>query len=118
MARISGQGNIQAALDNLPAHIVRRFKVYDKAGEQSEQQSWKNNETIPMVSILLPVYNAGTHLQESVKNGQPKSGKVTSNLSNPITFLRYISFPFLVSIVLLSYFCGEKSVCMDKMQMI
>ena len=46
MARISGQGNIQAALDNLPAHIVSRFKVYDKAGGQSEQQSWKNNENV------------------------------------------------------------------------
>lgn len=30
------QGNIQAALDNLPAYIVSRIKVYDKAGEQSE----------------------------------------------------------------------------------
>ena len=75
MARISGQGNIQAALDNLPAHIVRRFKVYDKAGEQSEQQSWKNNETIPMVSILLPVYNAGTHLQESVQTANQNQEK-------------------------------------------
>lgn len=30
------QGNIEAALDNLPAYIVSRIKVYDKAGEQSE----------------------------------------------------------------------------------
>ncbi len=30
------QGNIQSALDNLPAYIVSRIKVYDKAGEQSE----------------------------------------------------------------------------------
>lgn len=30
------QGNIQTALDNLPAYIVSRIKVYDKAGEQSE----------------------------------------------------------------------------------
>lgn len=30
------QGNIQTALDNLPAYIVNRIKVYDKAGEQSE----------------------------------------------------------------------------------
>lgn len=30
------QGNIQTALDNLPAYIVSRIKVYDKAGERSE----------------------------------------------------------------------------------
>ena len=30
------QGNIQTALYNLPAYIVNRIKVYDKAGEQSE----------------------------------------------------------------------------------
>ena len=60
---------------------MRRFKVYDKTGGQSEQQSWKNNETIPMVSILLPVYNAGTYLKEFVKNGQPKSGKVAEGLA-------------------------------------
>ena len=30
------QGNIQAALDNLPAYIVSHIKVYDKASEQSE----------------------------------------------------------------------------------
>lgn len=29
-------GNIQSALDNLPAYIVSRIKVYDKVGEQSE----------------------------------------------------------------------------------
>lgn len=29
-------GNIQAALDNLPAYVVSRIKVYDKAGELSE----------------------------------------------------------------------------------
>lgn len=29
-------GNVQAALDNLPAYIVSRIKVYDKAGELSE----------------------------------------------------------------------------------
>ena len=81
MARISGQGNIQAALDNLPAHIVSRFKVYDKTGGQSEQQSWKNNETIPMVSILLPVYNAGTYLQESVKK---RSTKIRESHFEPI----------------------------------
>jgi hypothetical protein len=30
------QGNIQAALDNLPAYVVGRIKVYDKAGDQSD----------------------------------------------------------------------------------
>lgn len=30
------KGNIQAALDNLPAYIVSRIKVYDKSGELSE----------------------------------------------------------------------------------
>ncbi len=30
------EGNIQSALDNLPAYIVSRIKVYDKAGEKSE----------------------------------------------------------------------------------
>lgn len=29
-------GNIQTALDNLPAYIVSRIKVYDKAGQMSE----------------------------------------------------------------------------------
>lgn len=54
------QGNIEAALDNLPAYIVSRIKVYDKAGEQSELTGQDMHDESYVMDVHLKRQYIGT----------------------------------------------------------
>ena len=54
------QGNIQAALDNLPAYIVSRIKVYDKSGELSELTGRDMHDETYVMDVHLKRQYVGT----------------------------------------------------------
>lgn len=62
-------GNIDAALDNLPAYIVSKLKVYDKAGEMSELTGRDMHDKSYMMDVKLKREYIGTWIAKLELNG-------------------------------------------------
>lgn len=63
------QGNIQAVLDNLPAYIVNRIKVYDKAGELSELTGLDMHDDSYVMDVQLKRKYIGTWMTKLSLDG-------------------------------------------------
>lgn len=62
-------GNIQAALDNLPAYIVSKIKVYDKAGELSELTGRDMHDQSYVMDVRLKREYIGTWMAKVAADG-------------------------------------------------
>lgn len=62
-------GNINAALDNLPAYIVSRVKMYDKAGELSELTGRDMHDGIYVMDVHLKRQYTGTWIAKLEADG-------------------------------------------------
>lgn len=62
-------GNMDAALDNLPAYIVSRVKVYDKAGDQSELTGQDMHDKSYVMDVHLKRQYIGTWMAQIAADG-------------------------------------------------
>lgn len=65
-------GNIQAALDNLPAYIVSRVKVYDKAGELTELTGRNMHDESYVMDVHLKRKYVGMWMAKLAADGGTK----------------------------------------------
>lgn len=62
-------GNVQAALDNLPAYVVSRIKVYEKAGDMSELTGRNMHDKSYVMDVKLKREYIGTWIAKLQSDG-------------------------------------------------
>lgn len=62
-------GNIQAALDNLPAYVVSKIKVYEKAGDMSELTGRNMHDKSYVMDVKLKREYIGTWIAKLQADG-------------------------------------------------